>query len=66
MTDTIMAFIDYLHKEGLTQDIDFLREASGFIYQQMIDLEAEEVIGAGRYERTPSGFETQPSTSTLT
>lgn len=53
MTDSIMAFIDYLHKEGLTEDIDFLREASGFMYQQLIDLEAEEVIGAGRYERTP-------------
>lgn len=53
MTDTIMAFIDYLRKEGLTEDIDFLREASGFMYQQLIDLEAEEVIGARRYERTP-------------
>jgi len=53
MTDSIMAFIDYLHKEGLTEDIDFLREASGFMYQQLIDLEAEEVIGAGPYERTP-------------
>ena len=53
MTDTIMAFIEYLRKEELTEDIDFLREASGFMYQQLIDLEAEEVIGAGRYERTP-------------
>ncbi len=48
-----MAFIDYLRKEGLTKDIDFLREASGFMYQQLIDLETEEVIGARRYERTP-------------
>jgi hypothetical protein len=40
MTDSIMAFIDYLHKEGLTEDIDFLREASGFMYQQLIDREA--------------------------
>ena len=53
MTDTIMAFVDYLGKEGLTEDIDFLQKASGFMYQQLIDLEAEEVIGAGRYERTP-------------
>jgi transposase-like protein len=53
MTDTIMAFIDYLRKEELTEDIDFLREASGFMYQKLIDLEPEEVIGAGRYDRTP-------------
>lgn len=53
MTDTIMAFIEYLRKEELTENIDFLREASEFIYQQLIDIEAEEVIGAGRYERTP-------------
>lgn len=50
MTDPIMAFIDYLRKEGLVEDIDFLREASEFRYQQLIDLEAEEVIGAGQYE----------------
>jgi transposase-like protein len=48
-----MAFIGYLRKKGLTEDIDFLRKASEFMYQQLIDLEAEEVIGAGRYERTP-------------
>ena len=53
MTGAIMAFIDYLRKEGLTKDIDFLQEASGFMYQQMIYLEAEDVIGVGRYERTP-------------
>jgi len=53
MTDTIMAFIDYLRKEDLTEDIDFLREATEFMYQQLIDAEAEEVIGAERYERTP-------------
>jgi len=53
MTESIMAFIDYLRKEGLTEDIDFLQKASEFMYQQLIDLEAEEVIGARRYERTP-------------
>ncbi len=45
MTDIIMAFIDDLRKEGLVEDIDFLRGASGFMYQQRIDLEAEEVMG---------------------
>ncbi len=53
MTDTIMAFIEYLRKEGLVEDIDFLREASEFIYQQRIELDAEGVMGAGRYERPP-------------
>ena len=53
MTDSIMAFISCLRKEGLSEDIDFLREASGFMFQQLIDLEAEGVIGAGPYERTP-------------
>lgn len=53
MTDSIMAFVEYLRKEDLTKDIDFLREATEFMYQQLIDIEAEEVIGAERYERTP-------------
>jgi len=53
MTDTIMAFIDYLRKEDLTEDIDYLREAAEFLCQKLIDAEAEEVIGAERYERTP-------------
>jgi len=37
----------------LTDDTDFLREAAEFICQKLIDAEAEEVIGAERYERTP-------------
>jgi len=52
MTDSIMAFVDYLRKEELTGDIDFLREAAEFLYQKLIDAEAEEMIGAKRYERT--------------
>jgi len=52
MTNTIMAFFDYLRKENLTEDIDFLREAAEFLCQKLIDAEAEEVIGAERYERT--------------
>ncbi|MDY6868893.1 MAG: transposase, partial [Chloroflexota bacterium] len=52
MTDSIIAFIDYLRKEDLTEDIDFLRAATEFMYQQLIDAEAEEVIGAKPYERT--------------
>jgi len=53
MTDSIIAFIDYLRKEDLVEDIGFLKKASEFMYQQLIELEAEEVIGAGRYERSP-------------
>ncbi len=53
MTDSIMALINYLRKEELTKDMDFLREAIAFLYQMLIELEAEEVIGAGRYEQTP-------------
>jgi len=52
MTDSIMAFVNYLRKEELTEDVDFLREATEFLCQQLIDAEAEEVIGAERYERT--------------
>jgi transposase-like protein len=53
MTDSIITFINYLRKKDLVEDIDFLKKASDFMYQQLIDLEAEEVIGAGPYERTP-------------
>jgi transposase-like protein len=53
MTDSIIAFINFLRKQDLVEDVDFLKEASEFMYQQLIDLEAEEVIGAGHYERTP-------------
>lgn len=52
MTNSIMAFVEYLRKEDLAEDIDFLREATEFMYQQLIDAEAEEMIGAERYERT--------------
>lgn len=53
MTNSIIPLIDYLGKEGLTEDIDFLREAAEFLCQKLIDAEAEEVIGAKPYERTP-------------
>ncbi len=42
MTDSIMAFVNYLRKEELTEDVDFLREATEFLCQQLIDAEAEE------------------------
>ncbi len=33
-------------------DLDFLREAMQLVLQALIELEADQVIGAGRYERT--------------
>ena len=37
MTDTIIAFINYLRKQDLVEDIDFLKKASEFMYQRLID-----------------------------
>jgi putative transposase len=42
--------LDALRSGG---DLDFLREAMQLVLQALIDLEATEVIGAGRYERSP-------------
>jgi len=41
--------LDALRSGG---DLDFLREAMQLVLQALIDLEATQVIGAGRYERT--------------
>lgn len=41
--------LDALRSGG---DLDFLREAMQLVLQALIDLEATEVIGAGRYERS--------------
>ena len=35
-------------------DLDFLREAMQLVLQALIELEADQVIGAGRYERAPT------------
>jgi len=52
MTDNIMTLIDNLRKAGLQDDIDFYQKAIEYLGQRVIDLEAEEVIGAKKYERT--------------
>ena len=52
MTDNIMTLIDYLRKVGLQEDLNFCKKAAEYFGQQVIDLEAEEVIGAKKYERT--------------
>src|SRR5207248_11287526 len=41
--------LDALRSGG---DLDFMREAMQLVLQSLIDLEATQVIGAGRYERT--------------
>ena len=53
MTDVTMTLMDYLRKVGVDLDGDFLREGMRLLAQLAIELEAEQVIGAGRYERSP-------------
>lgn len=52
MTDNIMTLIDELRKLGLHEDLDFCKKAAEYLAQQAIELEAEEVIGAKKYERS--------------
>ena len=52
MTDATMALMELLRKHELSVDNDFLREAVRTVMQVLIDLEASQQIGAGRYERT--------------
>jgi putative transposase len=54
MTDPTMALMELLRKHNLEIDGDFLREAVQLLMQRLIELEASEQIGAGRYERTAS------------
>ena len=53
MTEPSMAVLGYLRKVGVGLDQDFLREGIRIITQMLIEAEAEERIGAARYERTP-------------
>jgi transposase-like protein len=52
MTENIMTLIDELRKTGLHEDLEFCKKAAEYLAQQAIELEAEEVIGAKKYERT--------------
>jgi putative transposase len=54
MTDPTMALMELMRKHNLEMDGDFLREAVQLLMQRLIELEASEQIGAGRYERTAS------------
>ena len=51
MTETSMALVEYLRNVGMDSDLDFLWESVRVPSQMVIEAEAEEQIGAGRYER---------------
>lgn len=53
MTDITMALKELLRKHELGIDSDFLREGVQIMMQMLIELEAGQQIGAGRYERRP-------------
>jgi transposase-like protein len=53
MTDPTMALMEYLRNVGLEPDETFLQEGLRQLTQTVLELEAAEQIGAGRYERTP-------------
>lgn len=52
MADPTITLLEYLRKVGIDLDGDFLKEGTRLLAQLAIELEAEQVIGAGRYERS--------------
>jgi putative transposase len=52
MTDITMALMELSRKHELDIDGDFLREGVQLLMEMLIELEASEQIGAGRYERS--------------
>jgi len=54
MTDSTMTLLEYLRKVGVDPQGDFLQEGARLLAQLAIELEAEEIVGAGRYERSPN------------
>ena len=53
MTDPTMALLEYLRKQEIGLDADFLREAVQMMMQMLIELEVSQQTGAERYERSP-------------
>lgn len=53
MTEATIALREYLHKLGLEEDQDFLRESVRVMSQMLMELEVEHQTGAARHERTP-------------
>jgi transposase-like protein len=54
MTELTIALNEHLRKLGLELDGEVLKPAVEWLLQQLIELEAEQKIGAGKYERSPS------------
>jgi len=53
MLDPTLAFKQYFSFISLDSDIDFLRESIQLLTQMLIELEAEEQIGAEKHEFKP-------------
>src|SRR4030066_864716 len=53
MTRPSVALKQYLSNIGLAGGVDFLRDSIRILTQLLIELEAEEKIGAEKHERTP-------------
>ena len=49
-----MTLPEYLRKVGVDLEGNFLSEGERLVAQHAIELEAEEIIGAWRYERPPN------------
>jgi putative transposase len=52
MADPTITLLEYLRKVGVDLDGDFLQEGTRLLAQLAVELEAEQVIGAGPYERS--------------
>lgn len=52
MFDQIMTLLDYFTRGRLHDDDIFYEESAQYLAKEVIDLEAEEVIGAKMYEWT--------------
>jgi putative transposase len=52
MADPTITLLEYLRKVGIDLDGDFLQEGTRLLAQLAVELEAEQVIGAGPYERS--------------
>jgi len=48
-----VSLLEALRQMGVDRDADFLRDGARLLAQSLIELEATEMIGADRYERTP-------------
>ena len=55
MTNPTMALLEYLRKQEMGENPNFLREAVQVMMQMLIELEAAQQIGAERYERSVNG-----------